>query len=98
MMFRHCRESEWAALFVFPACVASLLPQLFRHIRVGHSSSNALAGHLGHSRLRKQFLRGMVTIPVTMRGLALGLQAALFINSRLFIPMLHILLLRKHCE
>jgi hypothetical protein len=53
----------------------------------------APAGHLGHSYLRKLLFRGIVTIPVTMRWLALCHQAALFIDSRLFIPMLHILLL-----
>src|SRR5205823_14755866 len=61
---------------------------------VGHCSSASLAGHLGRSHLRKLLFRGMVPIPVTMRWLALGPQAALFIDSRLFIPMLHILLLR----
>jgi hypothetical protein len=54
----------------------------------------ARAGHLGHPHLRKLLFRGIVTIPVTMRWLALCPQAALFIDSRLFIPMLHIFLLR----
>jgi hypothetical protein len=52
-----------------------------------------LAGHLGPAYLRNLCFRGVI-IPVTMRSLALGLQAALFIDSRLFIPMLHIVLLR----
>jgi hypothetical protein len=53
-----------------------------------------LAGHLGPAYLRNLCFRGVIIIPVTMRSLALGLQAALFIDSRLFIPMLHIVLLR----
>jgi hypothetical protein len=60
---------------------------------VGHCGSSSLAANLDRSHLRNLRFRGMIVL-VTMRRLALGLQAALFIDSRLFIPMLHILLLR----
>ena len=93
VVFRH-RESRITARFALHACVASLLPKCSGKFLVGHCSFASLAGHLGHFHLRKPLFRGIVTIPVTMRWLALCPQAALFIDSRLFIPMLHIFLLR----